>query len=188
MKLRIFAAFLALVLALFCMTACGEDKDNGKETDAQTTAGNETVGTPADTVVEGGTIKAKAVLAEGNKLVVTVSVENNPGIAGFMIKLSYDNTMLRPVEFADAELVDFESVVSNIQQGPEVVAGLEFVTAQYAQANNITGDGSLFTVVFDIIDASVPATYTFGLDCGDITNEKLQDMSFEVLNTALTVD
>lgn len=83
--------------------------------------------------------------APGNELTVPVYIENNPGIACFMVSILYDKNVIEPV--ADSE------VVGDI--APMVMANPSYMNKPETRVgcihyDNFTGDGLLFTYKFRV--------------------------------------
>ena len=78
-----------------------------------------------------------------------------------------------------AELVEPSNIVSNIQQGGDVVANLEFATALYINPTDFTGDGVLYVMSFEILEgASGETELSLVSNIGDNTNQNLEDVIF----------
>ncbi len=181
MKTKILMILLTLTVTAACFAACTNDGNN----DTPVTTDTESVATE-EIVVKGGEISVVAEVADG-KLTAKVNLANNPGIAGFNIRLGFDNTKLRPVEFTGSEIIDHNAIVSNIQMGEEYLDELTFVSAVYPNPSDFNGNGNLFTLVFDIREGASGET-ELTLDCNDITNELLQDMEFTTGNCTVALD
>ncbi len=176
MKTRIFVLLLALVLMLSCFVSCGEKVEGGADsTDTDAITGNVP---ETDAKVDGGVVSVSAEVV-GNQLFASVAISGNQGLAAFNIQLHYDNTKLRPVEITDSELVEPSNIVSNIQQGGDVVANLEFATALYINPTDFTGDGVLYVMSFEILEgASGETELTLVSNVGDNANQNLEDVIF----------
>ena len=172
---RFLAILLVLTLALCCFAACSKNNENdGKDTDGDKAPAYET-----QVEVEGGTLSLQTSV-EDTTLYVSVLMEGNTGIAGFTLNLGYDNTKCVAREFTASDVIDYESITSNIQQydldDPDRTA-LTNATAFWANPTNVTGDGVLFTLAFDIID---PTAEDFGLDLV-CAKDSFANQSFEAV-------
>ncbi len=206
MKFKIFALLLTLILVIGCFCACNEakykdeDTDNGKSTDSvelTDTADSSDTSKISDTealtgAITGGsensgvTKQGKLTLTAevvGDQLVAKVNLSDNPGVAGFHLRVDFDNTKLCPVAITDSELVDCKYIYSPISKEDAVLSDFEFVNAFYFNPSNFTKDGLLFSLTFDILDgASGETELTLACEDGDNTNENLEDVIFELEN------
>jgi len=117
---------------------------------------------------------------EYNMIEAVVSISNNPGIAGFTLRLHFDNTKLLPVLITNGEAITTEDISSNIQQGDDL-SDLDFVTALWSNATNITADGTLYTVKFKVKEAGF-TQLTLSYTPGDIANQNLQPVNVDTVN------
>lgn len=151
---RFLAILLVLTLAVCCFAACGKkDENNGKETD------NDVPPYESQVEVEGGTIELQTQI-DGETLYVSAVISENTGIAAFTLTLEFDNTKCVAREFTASDIIDYESITSNIQQSEDKSA-FENASVVWYNPTDVTGDGVLFTLAFDIIDASAE---DFGLN------------------------
>ncbi len=168
---RFLATVLVLTLALCCFAACGKNNENdGKETDTDEAPAYE-----SQVEVEGGTIELQTQI-DGSTLYVSAVIAENPGIAAFVLNLEFDNTKCTVREFTASDVIDYESITSNIQQYEDKSAFTN-ASAIWSNAGNITGDGVLFTLAFDIIDASAE---DFGLNLV-CANDSFANQNFEAV-------
>ncbi len=178
MKRRIFALILSLVLVLAFLVSCGE-KVNGDAENNNTGSGAVTGNVPeTDAKVDGGVVSVSAEVV-GNQVFASVSISENQGLAAFNIQLHYDNTKLRPIEITDSELVEPSNIYSNIQQGGDALANLQFATAVYINPTDFKGDGVLYVMSFEILEgASGETELSLFSNIGDNTNQNLDDVLF----------
>ncbi|ATW24405.1 carboxypeptidase regulatory-like domain-containing protein [Candidatus Formimonas warabiya] len=83
----------------------------------------------------------------GDKIDVTYSIRNNPGIVSFGMDLLYDQTYLTPVSVTkNSEMMEDEEGLfsSNLAYAPGVIK------VGYAGSENFTGDDVLFTVKYQV--------------------------------------
>ena len=184
-----------IVVLSASLFACGA-KDGGNDTETdnnrylQTFENTEAVTEP-ETVepmpdIEGGVMKVRAEVTDG-KVIATVSVEGNPGLAAFNLTLGFDDTLLRPVSINGVG--DFEdAIVSNAQQSADIVATLTNVTALYVSPSNFEGDGDLYTVEFDILDgASGETELTLTSNPGSQVNQTFNEVIFTFESASVTL-
>lgn len=187
MKFRIIALLVSLILVFACFVSCG-DVDQGKN-------GDDTVATDAltgdasenDVVVQGGKLSLSTEIID-NQLAVSVNLAGNKGLAAFSLEIHYDNTKLRPVDFIDSQLVDPGVILSNIHQGAEVIPELTFATAFYSNPSDFTGDGVLFTLLFDILEgASGETELSLVAEEGGFANQNVEMVVFELEGCKVTL-
>ena len=102
----------------------------------------------------------------GGYIDVPVTIENNPGIAGFKFNLSYDNNYLTPVKFSEGDIPGLEAmdesdnsnprlgIISNLDDAALDKNTLDHITAQWCDDDNVTVGGTLFTVRFKISETA----------------------------------
>ncbi len=176
---RFLAILLVLTLAFCCFVACGKnDENDGNKNDTDETPAYE-----SQVEVEGGTLELQTSVVD-TTLYVSVVMESNPGIAGFTLNLEYDNTKCVAREITSSFVLDYEEITTNIQQyedDPEGRAKLTFASIFWANPTDISGDGILFTLAFDIVDASAE-DFGLKLDCPDdaFSNQDFESVLFTV--------
>jgi hypothetical protein len=120
---------------------------------------------------------------------VSVTIANNPGIAGFVFWLHFDNTKLTPVSLTQGAALNAGSITSNLSIPGVDLQSLSAVSASWANPSNFTGSGVIYTVRFKIRDdaaaGSSPVTITYAE--GDVANQLLEDVDLAVTNGAVTV-
>lgn len=123
----------------------------------------------------------------GSVVSVPVSIENNPGIASFTFKLNYDNTKLKPINITSGEAID-SKITTNITQPNVDFSKLKYVTAVWGSDSNMTNNGILYTVDFEILnDASGKIPLTISYENGDICNALLEDVDVLTYAGSITV-
>ncbi len=183
-KIAIF--LLVAVLAIGCLCACGSESDKGDvadttaETGIKTEAQTEAITAPdIPEVVEGGKLGLSYEFVEG-KLYVSGSIEENPGVAGFNLNLTFDPAKVCPIEFTDAEIVSVDDILSNLHQGPEIATNAGAVTVIIIKAQDVTEDGKLFTIAFDVLDGTADAgdmEMSLEVDADGCVNSALQKVN-----------
>lgn len=159
------------------------DDSTDTVTSGFTTSGfsSATVGTKTVTVQYGGlttsfTVTVNAALAPedapqlimgsaesvaGNEVTVTLSVKNNPGIAGLAISLKYDPNVLTLKEVKRGNLFSGFSAGNNYA---------------WDEISNITADGILATYTFTIADNAAEGDYAIDIIMRSCINEDLEDV------------
>lgn len=140
MKKRIFTLLLALTLALVCIPiAAGADD---VLLDLAPIVGKDGI--------TAGKLSVFADETSGNRVTVSVRYSENPGVAAIFFRLAYDNTKLVPVSYTFGN--GFAGAVSNLDQSKESgdYSGYTYVSFGYAGADNITENGILLEVTFEM--------------------------------------
>ena len=121
----------------------------------------------------------------------TVSMQDNPGIAGYMIKLSYDKTMLAPdLDASDATALT--PVVDAGAFGGTLSARITTtgMTVLWYNTQNVTADGPLFTLHFTVTEEAAAGEYpiTLSYEKPDTIDENGTPVTFAVRNSVITVE
>ena len=122
----------------------------------------------------------------GAEVSIAVSIENNPGIWGMDLRISYDKTAMT--------LTSVEN--GNFYQNSEWTKGnlnADIYTLSYEAGgleNISTASGTLATLNFKINENAVPGTYEIkaGYTAGDIINISFDEIAFDISNGSVTVE
>lgn len=128
---------------------------------------------PVSLVLADGTVKIvgtvdKANACAGDTIVLTVSMENNPGLAGWLIDVEWDTSALEltaqagGTAFAGVGSLSFNKVEN---QSPSNALWYEFISG-----NNYTDNGVLFTMTFKVKEGAANGDYNIRLYCSDMDN------------------
>lgn len=114
--------------------------------------------TETDAPINAVSLAAEAAIRLGSSMAqpgeyvdVPITIENNPGIAGFHLKLNYDKEYLTPVS-VDAGNIVGSDIVTNLPEEESEVTSLDALSLQWNEPDNITEDGLLCTVQFKVAD------------------------------------
>ena len=113
----------------------------------------------------------------GGEVTVTVSTENNPGIAAFMLYLVYDSDILT---WTDVTTGDINSGMWDVA----VDEGL-----LWFDADNFSGDAVILTLTFLVNETAEEGTTTISLtyDPEDVCDENLENVYFAVVDGTVTI-
>lgn len=111
------------------------------------------------------------------QVVVPVTIENNPGIASFRFRISYDTQALSFVAAEKAEVMTGGTLSAAYQEEKQELAITWF------DVKNMTGDGVIFNLIFEIAD---DAEGVYPLEIShlpeDIVNATWQQVDCEVFD------
>ena len=124
----------------------------------------------------------------GETITVPVTLNNNPGLAGFTFVVDYDESVLTPTAITAGALLTEGTFISNLEQGIPAEE-LESVAVYWSNDYNITENGELFNITFKVSDTAPKGSYLVSLDYikGDITNEEFSDVMPDVLANVITI-
>lgn len=80
-----------------------------------------------------------------DKIKVDVSINDNPGISAFKLKLNYDKDILTPLSLENGNMLKGD-ITTNISSS----LNNDYVTAVWSDAGNNTNNGILYSVIFEI--------------------------------------
>ncbi len=123
----------------------------------------------------------------GDTVTVPVVISNNPGIAAFKLKVTYDKERLVPVSIAKGSILS-GAITSNIQQGGDMTR-FDYVTVYWDNPSDFTADGELFNVVFKIADSAEEGDIPVGISYvnGEVANQKYEDVDLNVTEGNVSV-
>lgn len=91
---------------------------------------------------------------------VVVSITNNPGIAGYNLVIYFDNTKLTPVSISEAASLRSGMIFTSNVAGAssESLAEMSAVTAVWGGAEDDTGSGVIYTILFSAAPTATGTT------------------------------
>ena len=99
----------------------------------------------------GAALRVSSVSAEkGGTVTVNVSLSNNPGIYGIKVKTEYDSSALQLKSMSNGNVFPVSEAICNEAKGVYVANSSDF--------NNVTGNGTLFTLEFKVLDGADAAS------------------------------
>ena len=132
----------------------------------------------------------------GDEVSVTVSLTSNPGIAGLVFSLTFDNKVLKLVDVkepanTDDEFIFYEPVIKNdaINDTSINYIGYAFASGK----SNITKTGIVYTATFKILDEAAIGTTQLniagrnGQDTADVSSIDEKAVPIEVTAGSVTV-
>ncbi len=139
--------------------------------------------------VNAGTIAiGEGSLKSGGTVTVPVTIDDNPGIAGFNFTLNYDKDVMTPVSITKGALIQQGTFTSNLEQGVPATE-LKEVSVYWGNDTNITEDGELFNITFEVTSGMEQGLYPISLNYekGDITDAAFNDVMPSIIDNAITI-
>ncbi len=136
-----------------------------------------------------GTIEIGAGAPKAGGLVtLPVTISENPGIAGFAFTVRYDKSALTPKTITRGKLLSSGTFTSNLEQGIPA-SELEEVAVYWGDSQNMTENGELFNITFDVSGEVPDGVYAVTLDYekGDVTDQDFNDVMPNIIDNLITV-
>ena len=159
MKKRIFSILLALTTIFSTFALSG----------TAVLAEGETAATPKLTVT---------AFQNGNEVLAEVKLSENPGVAGIKFNLSYDAEKLAPKSFGIGN--DFKGATTNLN---DTITSSP-VTFVWSNATDVTTDGTLIKVMFDVKTAGQAS---FGITGAELAKADKTTVTATAEGTSLTL-
>ncbi len=132
----------------------------------------------------------KATACPGEEIVLTVSLENNPGLAGWIVDIDFDASVLELTAQNKAEtwasvdgcLFSFSKIN---KQSPA-----NALWCEYSAGQNYDFNGEMFSFTFKVKEDAVFGDYTINLYCSDpdnLCNIDYQTVNAEFVSPSITV-
>ena len=139
------------------------------------------IGTSFEIIVDGVTA------APGDKeVVVPVLIENNPGVLGMMLSISYDETVMSMTSVENGEAV---SEVLTLTQSNSLDTGCVFVWDGLEISDEEIKNGAILLMKFNIDNNAPDGNYQIVIVCdeGDIIDNDLYTLSPTIVNGSITI-
>lgn len=118
---------------------------------------------------------SSASAAPGGTAEITVSLQNNPGIASFELEVTYDKTKLKWIGITQGDM-----------EGNWDVAVGE--NALWVNAEDYNEDGVILTLTFEVLEgATGESSVSVAYDSGDIFDVNEKNISFEVVAGTIAI-
>ncbi len=122
-------------------------------------------------------VTAPASVKPGETFTVSVSVNDNPGIASWRITLSFDTSKLILVSAEAGAKMASRGITLNTDQGGNMQDYSEIV-AFYSAAANFKTTGEYLTATFKVSSSASEGSIGFVASMDNCVNQSLQDVSF----------
>ncbi len=114
-------------------------------------------------------------------VVLTASISDNAGVAGYNFEIQYNTKELKPVSVNKGDIIKTCTLITNVGQSGNVP---ETVTACIISPANITANGELFSIEFERISGT-DAEFKLIYKDSDFANEKLENVEIKVVNNTI---
>ncbi|MBP3936189.1 MAG: leucine-rich repeat protein, partial [Clostridia bacterium] len=133
------------------------------------------------------TVYVSRVKAEaGNRVAVTVSIKNNPGVAVMKLKVGYDAAAMTLVDVVDGGILGtamHAKTDADLQKQPYTVSWMNFTATK-----DFSENGVLVTLYFELSeDADGAYAITLNYGKNDILNTTVQEVPFATSDGKVTV-
>lgn len=123
----------------------------------------------------------------GKTVTVTVSLAENPGIAGGSFQLHYDKSVLK-IKDPQTDVTTSNDAIP-ASAGPTCRKdGDGFVGYSFAGTDNFTGTGTIFTIKFEILDTAAVGDTALTFTNQETSNDDLKAVDVQVTNGKVTVE
>ncbi|MDO5138594.1 MAG: Ig-like domain-containing protein [Oscillospiraceae bacterium] len=131
----------------------------------------------------GGRISAASVSGSaGTTVAVPVTMEENPGVIGVSLNLSYDSSKVRLVKVESGELLDGSAMSGNYTKNPYKLS-----LSNDTSTVNIEDTGVLATAYFEILAEAGEGEAGIGLTFEEAYDKDLNEVYFTTVNGKITV-
>ena len=120
-------------------------------------------------------------VSAGGTVDVAIRTQNNPGIVGMRLAIAYDASVLTPTAMAEA---DFVGATFGPLTNPLSVLWVDAIHP------DVTEDGAICVITFQVAEDAAPGTYPVTLsivDPEDIFNAAFQTVTFGLIDGSVTV-
>lgn len=123
----------------------------------------------------------------GGTALVTLKIENNPGMAIGKVKLNFDKDKLIPVSVEKGDtLASAWSFTSNLDDPNIDSSELDYVTVSWMNMANITGDGTLAVIEFAVKD-DVSGSTDIDVEVSELANDLQNNITSEAVAGKVTI-
>lgn len=136
-----------------------------------------------DTKSEGTTIKVKKAWGNpGKQTSIVLSMENNPGIVGLTLQITYDDTVISLAKSENGTAIKGE----NITFTPPA-SGSNFVWSGTSVKSDEVSDGTLLTLTFDVNENAKLGEYPITVSCINAVDTKFSRALLSILKKTQNV-
>ncbi len=120
---------------------------------------------------------------KGDEIEIPVMINNNTGIMGFKIILTYDSNSLTPISVSKGEAIKNGMVNDTIGTGQS-----GSVSVVWSGTSEITNDGTLFTVKFKVSESAKDSVVKISYSQDDTFNESWQDVTLNCSDITININ
>lgn len=129
--------------------------------------------------------QSKYIVAKGDMLTIPFRIQNNTGIMGFKILVTYSSSVLSDPSSQKGSLLNKGSYMDGIQK--DTTGSFSLL---WSNSENIYGDGELFVLSFRVKNDANPGDYTINLSYSqdDTFNEQWKDVQLSLQNVVIHIN
>ena len=132
---------------------------------------------------EGTSIKVKKAWGNPSKQAkITLSMENNPGIVGLTLQISYDESAMTLSNAENGTAIKGE----NITFTPPA-SGSNFVWSGTSVKSDEVSDGTLLTLTFDISENAKLGEYPISVSCLNAVDNELKKVPIKIDSSSISI-
>ena len=127
---------------------------------------------------------SETTASAGGEVSVNISVRNNPGLAGFILEVDYDEQMLTPIELVRGEVIQQGLFDSNLTAKERT----DSIKVVWFDVSDIDEDGELYSIKFKVAgDGTGRTPITIASEGGNISNQELEFVDFKLIGTDIRI-
>ena len=123
---------------------------------------------------------SSATVEKGDTVKVNVSLSGNPGLWAIKVKVAYDSSALQIKSMSNGGIFPGSEVICNESKGVYVATASGF--------DDVTGNGTLFTVEFKVLDGASASAYNVSASIEQAKNASGGNVSVSGGSGAVTVE
>ncbi len=145
---------------------------------------------------EGTILIEDKYMKAGETILIPIKIKENPGIAGFSFKISYDENIFEPVSTVSGGTIKYISAGNVLKDAQGDIGELKTnldtdkdnnpITVVWNNVKKVTGDGELFYIALKAKSTSVLSDYSIKLEYENIT-DGTYDIIPGIINGTITV-
>lgn len=136
-----------------------------------------------DTKSEGTSIKVKKAWGNPSKQAkITLSIENNPGIVGLTLQISYDESAMTLSNAENGTAIKGENITFTPPK-----SGSNFVWSGTSVKSDEVSDGTLLTLTFDISENAKLGEYPISVSCLNAVDNELKKVPIKIDSSSISI-
>jgi uncharacterized repeat protein (TIGR02543 family) len=136
-----------------------------------------------DTKSEGTSIKVKKAWGNPSKQAkITLSIENNPGIVGLTLQISYDESAMTLSNAENGTAIKGKNITFTPPAN-----GSNFVWSGTSVKSDEVSDGTLLTLTFDISENAKLGEYPISVSCLNAVDNELKKVPIKIDSSSISI-